>query len=45
MWFDRGMRGNVHLENIREKAEKWGPRIGCMSRVNGEMEMDSGTLK
>ena len=22
--FDRGMRGNVHLEKLREKADKWG---------------------
>ena len=22
VWFDRGMRGNVHLEKMREKAEK-----------------------
>ena len=44
VWFDRGMRGNVHLEKMREKAEKWGARIGCMSRVNGEMEVDRGIL-
>ena len=38
VWFDRGMRGNVHLEKMRGKAEKWGARIACMSRVNGEVE-------
>ena len=25
-----------------EMAEKLGPRIDCMSRVNGEMEVDRG---
>ena len=44
VWFDRGMRGNAHLEKMREKAEKWEARIGCMRRVNGEMEMDRGKL-
>ena len=38
------MNGNVHLEKMREKAQKWGARIGCMSRVNGEMEVDRGRL-
>ena len=28
VWFDRGMRGNVHLERMRERAEKGGARIG-----------------
>ena len=40
----RGMKGNVHLEKMREKAEKLGTRIGCISRVNGEMEVDRGRL-
>ena len=44
VWFDRGMRGNVHLGKIREKAEKWGIGIGCMSRVKGKMEVDRGRL-
>ena len=44
VWFDRGMRGNVYLEKMRVKAEKWGARIGCMSRMNGEMEVDRGRL-
>ena len=44
MWLDRGMRGNVHLEKMRGKAEKWRAKIGCMSRVNGEMEVDRGRL-
>ena len=44
VWFDRGMRGNVHLEKMREKADKWGERIGCMCRVNGEMKVDRGRL-
>ena len=43
-WFDRGMRGNVHLEKMRGKAEKWGEKIGCMSRVNREKEVDRGRL-
>ena len=42
------MRGNVHLEKMGKRAEKWGGggggRIGCMSRVNGEMEVDRGRL-
>ena len=38
------IRRNVHLEKMREKAEKLEPRIGCMSRVNGEMEVDRGRL-
>ena len=46
VWFDRELRGNVHLEKIKEKAEKWvvGARIGCMSRVNGEIGVDRGRL-
>ena len=36
------MKGNVHLEKMREKAEKWGERIGSMSGVNEEMEVDRG---
>ena len=42
--FDKGIRENVHLEKMKEKAEKWRPRIGCMSRVNGEMEVDRDRL-
>ena len=43
------MRGNVHLEKMREKADKWGGGgggggIDCVSRGNGEMEMDRGRL-
>ena len=30
VWFDRGMGENVHLVKLRENAEKWGARIGCM---------------
>ena len=29
---------------MRGKAEKWGPRNGCTSRVNGEMEVDRDRL-
>ena len=29
---------------MKEKDEKWGPRIGCMSRVNGKMEENRGRL-
>ena len=45
MWFGKGIRGNVHLEKLREKLRNgvW-TRIGCMSRVNGEMEVDRGKL-
>ena len=39
VWFDKVISGNVHLE-MREKAEKWRARIGCMSRLNGEMEVE-----
>ena len=28
MWFDGRMRGNVHLEKMREKAENWDAKIG-----------------
>ena len=31
VWFDGKMRGNGLLE-MREKAEKWGTRIGSMSQ-------------
>ena len=27
VWFDRGMRGNVHLAKMREMAEKWGQEL------------------
>ena len=33
VWFDRGRRGNLHLKKMREIVEKWGARIGSMSRV------------
>ena len=38
-----GMRGNVHLE---KKGNGGGglARIGCISRVNGAMEVDRGRL-
>ena len=39
VWFDREMRGNVHLEKMK-KAEKWVARIGCISRVNREMDLN-----
>ena len=45
VWIDRGMRGNVHLEKMRKKAEKWGARIGYMSNVNREMEVDRASLE
>ena len=35
--FDKRMS---HLEKMKEKAEKWVVRIGFLSRVNGEMEVD-----
>ena len=38
------MSGNIHLEKMREKAEKWEARIGYMSKVNGVMEVNSGRL-
>ena len=44
VWLDRGMSGNIHLEKMREKAEKLEARIGCVSRVNGVMEVNSGRL-
>ena len=40
---DRGMRGKVHLEKMREKAENEGQEL-AMSRVNREMEVDRGRL-
>ena len=27
MWFDRGMRGTVHLEKMREKARNEGQEL------------------
>ena len=43
-WFGRRMGGNVHLEKMRQKAEKGGARIGYMSGVNLEIEMDRGKI-
>ena len=44
MWFDRKLRGNVHLEKMVNKAEEWVGKVMWMSRVNGQVEVDRGRM-
>ena len=44
VWFDRGMRGNVQLEKMKEKAEEWAGKVEWMSRKDGQIEVDRGRL-
>ena len=38
VWIDRWLRGNVHLEQMVEKAEEWIGKVEWMSKVNGLRE-------
>ena len=40
VWFDRKLRGNVHLEKIVKKAEERVGKVTWMSRVNVQVEVD-----
>ena len=42
--FDRSMRGNVQLENMKEKAEEWAGKTEWMSRKDGQIEVKRGRL-
>ena len=44
MWFDRKLRGNVHLEKMVNKVEEWVGKVMCMSRVNRQVEGDRGLM-
>ena len=44
VWFDRGMRGNVQLEKMKEKAEEWAGKVEWMSRKDGQIEVERGRL-
>ena len=44
VWFDRGMRGNVQLEKMKEKAEEWAGKTEWMSRKDGQIEVERGRL-
>ncbi len=34
----------MYICKMMEKAENWEAKIDCMSRVNGEMEVDRGRI-
>ena len=34
VWIDRWLRGNVHMEQMVEKAEEWIGKVEWMSKVN-----------
>ena len=40
VWFDRKLRGNVHLEKIVKKAEERVGKVTWMYRVNVQVEVD-----
>ena len=40
VWFDRWMRGNMHLRKMVEKAEEWVGKVEWMARVNGDMGVE-----
>ena len=42
VWFDRGMRGNVQLEKMKEKAEEWVGKTEWMRRKDGQIELERG---
>ena len=42
--FDRGMRWNVQLEKMKEKAEEWTGKTEWMSRKDGQIEVERGRL-
>ena len=44
MLFHRKLRGIVHLEKMANKAEKWVGKVMWMSRVKGQVEVDSGRI-
>ena len=44
LWFDRGMRGNVQVEKMAEKAEEWAGKMEWMSRKDGQVEVERGRL-
>ena len=44
VWFDRWMRGNMHLMKMVEKAEEWVGKVEWMARVNGDMEVERGRM-
>ena len=44
LWFDRGMRGNVQVEKMAEKAEEWAGKMEWMSRKDGKIEVERGRL-
>ena len=44
LWFDRGMRGNVQVEKMAEKAEEWAGKMEWMSRKDGQIEVERGRL-
>ena len=43
VWFDRKLRGNVHLEKMAN-TEEWVRKVLWMSRVNGQVEVDRGLM-
>ena len=44
MWFDSKLRDNVHLEKMANKAEEWVGKVMWMSRVNGQVGVDTGRM-
>ena len=44
VWFDRKLRGKIHLEKMPNKAEDWVAKVMWMSRVNGQVEVYRGRM-
>ena len=42
VWFERKLRGNVHLEKMENKAEEKVGKVMWMFRMNGQVEVDIG---
>ena len=42
MWFERKLRGNVHLEKMANKAEKLVGKVMWITRVKEQVEVDRG---
>ena len=40
VWFDRKLRGNVHFDNMANKAKEWIVKVMLRSIVNSQVEAD-----
>ena len=42
VWFNRKLRGIVHIEKMVNKAKEWVGKVMWMSRVSEQVEIDRG---